>query len=74
MRYLMYLNRLCHAKRAVLASKRIIESRSMRLNKELRPQDTKVLSKRIFSRRFVWLRYLEHRKSERSEIYSGAAH
>ena len=69
------LNRLSRDRKAVLASKPIIESHSMRLNKELRQQDTRALSRRTFSRPSAWHRYLEHRKrSKRSEIYSEAAH
>ena len=75
MSYLRCLNRLSLDRRAVLVSKPIIESHSMRLNKELRQQDTKALSRRTFSRPSAWHRYLEHRKrSKRSEIYSEEAH
>ena len=67
------LNHLSRDRKAVLASKPIIESHSMRLNKELRQQDTKALSRRTFSRPSAWHRYLELRKrSKRNEIYSEA--
>ena len=45
----------------------------MQQNKEPRPQDTKVLSRRTFSRLSAWLHYLAPKKSERSEIFNEVA-